>query len=112
YYPHTLYYTDQHSTPQTYPHSLHDALPISLSPLSKTITNRSGSLNGNGRRRMALTTLKIAVFAPMLRASVSTATAVKPGFLVSRSEEHTSELQSRFDVVCRLMLERKNQVDD
>src|SRR5699024_5642176 len=26
-----------------------------------------------------------------------------------RSEEHTSELQSRFDLVCRLLLENKNQ---
>src|SRR5438067_6295832 len=34
----------------------------------------------------------------------------------SRSEEHTSELQSRFDLVCRLLLEKKNpqrlQADD
>src|SRR5699024_12731005 len=28
-------------------------------------------------------------------------------FLQSRSEEHTSELQSRFDLVCRLLLEEK-----
>src|SRR5699024_11269093 len=27
---------------------------------------------------------------------------------VERSEEHTSELQSRFDLVCRLLLEKKN----
>src|SRR5207249_6020403 len=27
---------------------------------------------------------------------------------VARSEEHTSELQSRFDLVCRLLLEKKN----
>src|SRR5699024_11781795 len=27
--------------------------------------------------------------------------------LSSRSEEHTSELQSRFDLVCRLLLEKK-----
>src|SRR5207249_11019791 len=27
--------------------------------------------------------------------------------LVNRSEEHTSELQSRFDLVCRLLLEKK-----
>src|SRR6266704_4744698 len=27
--------------------------------------------------------------------------------LVTRSEEHTSELQSRFDLVCRLLLEKK-----
>src|SRR5699024_12727438 len=28
--------------------------------------------------------------------------------LADRSEEHTSELQSRFDLVCRLLLEKKN----
>src|SRR5579885_1985569 len=27
----------------------------------------------------------------------------------ARSEEHTSELQSRFDIVCRLLLEKKNR---
>src|SRR5207249_5480255 len=32
-----------------------------------------------------------------------------PGWLRAvRSEEHTSELQSRFDLVCRLLLEKKN----
>src|SRR5437016_6108390 len=44
-------------------------------------TSRSGSRYGRGRSSTALTTLKIAVFAPMPSASVSTATAVKPGFL-------------------------------
>src|SRR5437868_13180092 len=37
--------------------------------------------------------------------------AVDDGDLVVeqlRSEEHTSELQSRFDLVCRLLLENKN----
>src|SRR5437868_7842837 len=28
--------------------------------------------------------------------------------IACRSEEHTSELQSRFDLVCRLLLEKKN----
>src|SRR5437868_9939302 len=28
---------------------------------------------------------------------------------LDRSEEHTSELQSRFDLVCRLLLEKKNR---
>src|SRR5437868_12175894 len=28
-----------------------------------------------------------------------------------RSEEHTSELQSRFDLVCRLLLEKKKNTD-
>src|SRR5699024_11693587 len=30
---------------------------------------------------------------------------------VARSEEHTSELQSRFDLVCRLLLEKKKTTD-
>src|SRR5438105_11041413 len=34
------------------------------------------------------------------------AVATGPG---SRSEEHTSELQSRVDLVCRLLLEKKNK---
>src|SRR5207249_8216879 len=29
---------------------------------------------------------------------------------IRRSEEHTSELQSRFDLVCRLLLETKNRL--
>src|SRR5699024_11515237 len=30
--------------------------------------------------------------------------------IIVRSEEHTSELQSRFDLVCRLLLEKKNKL--
>src|SRR5699024_2764058 len=33
--------------------------------------------------------------------------ATRPLICLYRSEEHTSELQSRFDLVCRLMLETK-----
>src|SRR5256884_2735232 len=35
----------------------------------------------------------------------------KPG-LLARSEEHTSELQSRLHLVCRLLLEKKKQIND
>src|SRR5699024_11972078 len=38
--------------------------------------------------------------------SYHTKTNLHRGFLYSRSEEHTSELQSRFDLVCRLLLEK------
>src|SRR2546428_6203823 len=34
--------------------------------------------------------------------------AAEPAFDPERSEEHTSELQSRSDLVCRLLLEKKN----
>src|SRR5207249_10669067 len=33
------------------------------------------------------------------------------GAIRARSEEHTSELQSRFDLVCRLLLEKKKDSD-
>src|SRR5437867_7259804 len=32
-----------------------------------------------------------------------------PGGEIGRSEEHTSELQSPYDIVCRLLLEKKNK---
>src|SRR5437867_10581763 len=32
-------------------------------------------------------------------------------FLAPRSEEHTSELQSPYDLVCRLLLEKKKKTD-
>src|SRR5699024_11616352 len=31
---------------------------------------------------------------------------------IKRSEEHTSELQSRFDLVCRLLLEKKKSFNN
>src|SRR5699024_11288732 len=34
---------------------------------------------------------------------------VNQAWLDERSEEHTSELQSRFDLVCRLLLEKKKK---
>src|SRR5699024_11727580 len=38
-------------------------------------------------------------------------TTEKPfSFSTIRSEEHTSELQSRFDLVCRLLLEKKKNI--
>src|SRR5699024_767002 len=40
-----------------------------------------------------------------------TALPAHPGTAL-RSEEHTSELQSRFDLVCRLLLEKKKKVHD
>src|SRR5260370_26079156 len=37
---------------------------------------------------------------------------LKPGMRLStRSEEHTSELQSHLNLVCRLLLEKKNNSD-
>src|SRR5438874_10473832 len=41
-------------------------------------------------------------------ARVSELLKQQPSLIKARSEEHTSELQSRRDLVCRLLLEKKN----
>src|SRR3989440_7901132 len=56
---------------------------------------------------------------PVENATTTIRTAQKPSFtditwlplkdFTSRSEEHTSELQSRSDLVCRLLLEKKKK---
>src|SRR5699024_11350974 len=38
-----------------------------------------------------------------------TVIAGPPALRTTRSEEHTSELQSRFDIVCRLLLDKKKK---
>src|SRR2546421_2445751 len=48
--------------------------------------------------------------APPLPAARPQEARHRPGPVVSRSEEHTSELQSRSDIVCRLLLEKKKNV--
>src|SRR5206468_13013943 len=44
------------------------------------------------------------------RAASRAAARRTPARCTSRSEEHTSELQSRSDLVCRLLLEKKNNI--
>src|SRR2546428_3696029 len=59
---------------------------------------------GNTGAVMAAATLMLRLHEGVQRAAIGTLfpTAVHP-----RSEEHTSELQSRSDLVCRLLLEKK-----
>src|SRR2546422_6130964 len=49
---------------------------------------------------------------PLMHLSLATAMEARraddPETLYERSEEHTSELQSRLHLVCRLLLEKKN----
>src|SRR5438874_9739418 len=57
------------------------------------------------------------LFTPRIRAQALQGTLCGPAELLTirtwffeRSEEHTSELQSRRDLVCRLLLEKKNRI--
>src|SRR5437773_3875488 len=72
---------------EIYTLSLHDALPISSASDSRRATSAPQSLCAAQHRARA---------------------ARACGAIVARSEEHTSELQSHHDLVCRLLLEKKN----
>src|SRR5258706_12119035 len=82
-----IFFFNDTATTEIYTLSLHDALPIYSS------------------RRWTLPAPKRAV-AWMLCCST---TSSKRGRLEERSEEHTSELQSLTNLVCRLLLEKKNK---
>src|SRR3712207_7431669 len=97
------------ATTEIYTLSLHDALPISSAswPLSKT-KSRDARRSVDSRCAMANT-----VRPAVSRSSASwICRSVSVSTLLVRSEEHTSELQSRQYLVCRLLLEKKKHYDD
>src|SRR5699024_12366146 len=55
------------------------------------------------------TTLFRSAFSPTDAPSPPRSTRKITASATTRSEEHTSELQSRFDLVCRLLLEKKKK---
>src|SRR5437868_12052160 len=79
------------ATSEIYTLSLHDALPIS-----------------QHRQKRARRQLPAAP--ERARRLVAAAQAPRASRGQARSEEHTSELQSRFDLVCRLLLEKKKSM--
>src|SRR5438067_8031450 len=62
-----------------------------------------------GRERDGLAPLAIGRCPP--RSGSSSSRTIPTTRIRTRSEEHTSELQSRFDLVCRLLLEKKKNDD-
>src|SRR5206468_12615733 len=93
-----FFFTDP-STTHIYTLSLHDALPIWPRDFLKLgETYLDGGL-WNGRRLVS---------ADWVKDSLSPHAHISPE-TTGRSEEHTSELQSRSDLVCRLLLEKKKE---
>src|SRR5438132_3942095 len=76
-----IFFFNDTATTEIYTLSLHDALPISGHDLRPGALQRGLARPGVDRARRVL-----------------------------RSEEHTSELQSHSDLVCRLLLEKKKQL--
>src|SRR5436190_17322603 len=91
----SIFFFNNTTTTEIYTLSLHDALPISGGRRRLPECWRA-SKPGSPRRRHCL------AVAPA-QAYRHSATAVA----CLRSEEHTSELQSHSDLVCRLLLEKK-----
>src|SRR5690349_23593626 len=90
--------------PDTNTLSLHDALPISR---ASSLGRRSSSPNPSARFVSSIWRASSSSGVPMNDARHMEDTNLALGF--GRSEEHTSELQSRRDLVCRLLLEKKNK---
>src|SRR2546430_7734700 len=79
---HLFFFFNDTATTEIYTLSLHDALPISLD-------NTSISIYGSGKQSRCFCDVR----------------DTEEGLI--RSEEHTSELQSQSNLVCRLLLEKK-----
>src|SRR5437868_10416892 len=75
-----LFFFNDTATTEIYTLSLHDALPISGDDLGQVPADHHRGRRVDDRGERV------------------------------RSEEHTSELQSRFDLVCRLLLEKKKPI--
>src|SRR5439155_20127888 len=80
---HVFFFFNDTSTTEIYTLSLHDALPI----CADASEGRTQGLAGSDIQRQVASILE--------------------KVLKTRSEEHTSELQSRGHLVCRLLLEKK-----
>src|SRR2546430_6686229 len=87
-----FFFFNDTATTEIYTLSLHDALPIFV----QVVTRRGGqprvggTIEGGGQGTLR-------------------ETADASGAIGNRSEEHTSELQSQSNLVCRLLLEKKKK---
>src|SRR3712207_7828929 len=104
-----FFFFNDTATTEIYTLSLHDALPISLPALRGYVGAKPSVTRAYLRRN-----LLPAVKARAEPISVGTALRDREGAGqkrrhdgTGRSEEHTSELQSRQYLVCRLLLEKK-----
>src|SRR5690606_41944515 len=84
------------ATTEIYTLSLHDALPIFLSLLPLPLVIKISLCS-----RLISCIFRLVISDNLMPVS-------SKSIIAMRSEEHTSELQSRENLVCRLLLEKKN----
>src|SRR5690554_7146208 len=93
-----FFFFNDTATTEIYTLSLHDALPISRNweSMVSTFCQAGGIIIRTARKRSTPPASRISSMLSMLE--------------ILRSEEHTSELQSRPHLVCRLLLEKKKKI--
>src|SRR5207248_9627417 len=97
----SFFFSHDTSPTAIYTLSLHDALPISRSSAVGNCWPRGTSTGWSAPATPARSSP--GACGPASSSGASTG----PEELAGRSEEHTSELQSPYDLVCRLLLEKK-----
>src|SRR3712207_1569910 len=104
---HCIFFFNDTATTEIYALSLHDALPI----LRTVAVIAAGVLPGPGGARVARPAVELLRLHQRLRLQRRHAGQALPHHPArgQRSEEHTSELQSRQYLVCRLLLEKKKK---
>src|SRR5207249_11153036 len=85
---------------EIYTLSLHDALPISVR------SQKRRRMRSPSDRTGMVGAVCPSIASPGPKSEATVRREEQRGW---RSEEHTSELQSRFDLVCRLLLEKKKK---
>src|SRR2546422_5755444 len=101
-----FFFFNDTATTEIYTLSLHDALPISWPrPCSFSPPTSRATLRG----RCWSSTVAWCCD-PIPSPPLRNAMAMDMKQLEERSEEHTSELQSRLHLVCRLLLEKKKKL--
>src|SRR3989449_2926985 len=101
-----FFFFNDTATTEIYTLSLHDALPISPGKSKKRVfLSNSGTEAVEGAIKLA----RHSTGRPAIVAFTGAFHGRTYGGL--RSEEHTSELQSRLHLVCRLLLEKKKDAE-
>src|SRR3712207_8133251 len=101
-----FFFFNDTATTEIYTLSLHDALPISV--ISSDLPSAAATASPMKSSSMTWSSVRSPPGAAM---PAATRTAlIEQVEKSTRSEEHTSELQSRQYLVCRLLLEKKNKI--
>src|SRR3712207_7057027 len=97
-----IFFFNDTATTEIYTLSLHDALPIYSASSLRRVVGDAAWTSVSVASRACTSIPRRRRWRHIARPTSSTQCA-------SRSEEHTSELQSRQYLVCRLLLEKKNK---